>query len=47
LHSFFNVEIIWQSPMTYLCVLGAAEHIRRSRKAASASLPQSLAVGHW
>jgi hypothetical protein len=47
LHSFFNVEIIWQSPMTYLCVLGAAEHIRRSRKAAAAPLPQSMAVGHW
>jgi len=46
LHSFFNVEIVWQSPMTYLCVLGAAEHIRRSRKANPFGLSRSMAVGH-
>jgi O-antigen ligase len=45
LHSFFNVEIIWQSPMTYLCVLGAAEHIRRSRKGAIAGFSRSMAAG--
>jgi len=46
LHSFFNVEMIWQSPMTYLCVLGAAEHIRRSRKRAGENLSRAVAVGH-
>jgi hypothetical protein len=45
LHSFFNVEIIWQSPMTYLCVLGAAEHIRRSRTQAAPGFATSMAVG--
>lgn len=45
LHSFFNVEIIWQSPMTYLCVLGAAEHIRRSRKWTAGDFSRSMAAG--
>ena len=44
LHSFFNVEMIWQSPMTYLCILGGAEFIRRSRKAGEVGFSRSAAA---
>lgn len=32
LHSFFNVEIVWQAPLAFLAVLGYAEFLRRKYK---------------
>jgi O-antigen ligase len=35
LHSFFNVEIVWQAPLSFLVVLGYAEFLRRKRNRTS------------
>ncbi len=39
LHSFFNVEIVWQAPLAFLVVLGYAEFLRRKQKAGYAIEP--------
>ncbi|MFZ0759279.1 MAG: O-antigen ligase family protein [Candidatus Sulfotelmatobacter sp.] len=43
LHSFFNVEIIWQAPLAFLAVLGYAELLRRKHSRVPANLPAPLA----
>jgi hypothetical protein len=39
LHSFFNVEIVWQAPLAFLAVLGYAEFLRRKQGAARVTEP--------
>ena len=41
LHSFFNVEIVWQAPLAFLAVLGYAEFLRRKQKAARAQMSRA------
>jgi len=45
LHSFFNVEIVWQAPLAFLAVLGYAEFLRRKQKAARAIEPVEADLG--
>ncbi|HZW96759.1 MAG TPA: O-antigen ligase family protein [Candidatus Eremiobacteraceae bacterium] len=45
LHSFFNVEIVWQAPLAFLAVLGYAEFLRRKQKAARAIEPVEADFG--
>jgi O-antigen ligase len=45
LHSFFNVEIVWQAPLAFLAVLGYAEFLRRKQKAAHAIQAEPVEFG--
>jgi len=45
LHSFFNVEIVWQAPLAFLTVLGYAEFLRRKQKAAHAIQAEPVEFG--
>lgn len=47
-HSFFNVELTWHSPMFFLSILGYAEFLRRRRtQLAHAARPSTTLPLHW
>jgi hypothetical protein len=47
LHSFFNVEIVWQGPLTFLCILGYAEFVRRKQAAMVPAFSRAAAIGAY
>jgi O-antigen ligase len=47
LHSFFNVEIVWQAPLTFLCILGYAEFMRRKQLGVTPALSRAAAIGAY
>jgi O-antigen ligase len=46
-HSFFNVELTWHSPMFFLIVLGYAEFLRRRKAGSLAAARQAISPLHW